>query len=65
VHIGKDADLNSYDRVSIDNFGKNVMYKLGWEEGKGVGRNNKADIVKPIEYIMRPTRLGLGAKPSL
>jgi len=50
--------------MPIDAFGKNVLSKLGWVEGKGIGRNpNKNSIVEPIDFLPRQHRLGLGAKP--
>lgn len=50
--------------MPIDLFGKNILSKFGWVEGKGIGRNQTNAIVQPIEYIHRPIKLGLGAKPS-
>lgn len=29
-HIGRDAHLESYDRMPIEAFGKSVLAKLGW-----------------------------------
>jgi G-patch domain len=40
AYIGKDADLNSYDKVSIDTFGKNLLGKLGWKEGEALGKDD-------------------------
>ena len=36
--IGRDLDSEAYERMPIDEFGRNVLGKLGWTEGKGVGR---------------------------
>lgn len=51
--------------MPIDEFGKNVLGKLGWSEGKGVGRTQAQQDkpVHPIAYNPRQHRLGLGAKP--
>jgi hypothetical protein len=54
--------------MPIEDFGKNVLSKLGWQEGKAIGRSNldgnvKGAVVQPIEYMPRQHRLGLGAKP--
>ncbi len=54
--------------MPIEDFGKSVLSKLGWQEGKAIGRinmsgNGKAGVVQPIEYMPRQHRLGLGAKP--
>lgn len=38
--IGKDAAEDAYDRMPIDLFGKSVLSKLGWQEGKAIGRTN-------------------------
>ena len=64
--IGKDAENDDYDRMPIEDFGKSVLSKLGWQEGKAIGRTNMqngAQVTQPIEYIPRQHRLGLGAKP--
>ena len=62
-YIGKDTNLDSYDKVPIEDYGKSILSKLGWQEGKGIGRT-VTQIVEPVEYIGRPKKLGLGAKPS-
>ena len=67
-YIGRDAETESYDRMPIEDFGKSVLAKLGWQEGKAIGRMNishgvSAKLIEPIEYIPRQHRLGLGAKP--
>lgn len=52
--------------MPIDNFGKSVLSKLGWIDGKPLGKyDHNNGIVKPIEFIPRVRGLGLGAKPSL
>ena len=55
VYIGQDATEASYERMPVDNFGKNVLTKLGWQgDGYGIGKNRedqKASQV--IEYIPR------------
>ena len=62
VFIGEDTTATSYERVSVDNFGKQMLTKLGWQgDGYGIGRNyNKPTQI--IEYIPRQHRLGLGAQ---
>ena len=30
VFIGEDTTATSYERVSVDNFGKQMLTKLGW-----------------------------------
>lgn len=68
AQIGRDAESDAYERVPIEDFGKNVLSKLGWQEGKAIGRinmsgNGMGGVVQPIEYMPRQHRLGLGAKP--
>ena len=42
VHIGTDTTSSSYQRMPVDNFGKEMLTKLGWQgDGHGIGRNNK------------------------
>jgi len=52
--------------MPIDRFGKSILSKLGWVEGKVIGRakNQQNAILDPIQYVPRPAKLGLGAKPS-
>ena len=66
--IGLDAQVDAYEKMPIEAFGKSVLSKLGWHEGTAIGRTNishgaKAKIIEPIEYMPRQHRLGLGAKP--
>ena len=64
AQIGRDAESDAYERVPIEDFGKNVLSKLGWQEGKAIGRaSGNGKVVQPIEYMPRQHRLGLGAKP--
>lgn len=37
--LGKEATLDAYERVPIDQFGKNVLSRLGWKEGSGIGKS--------------------------
>ncbi|KAL6760830.1 DExH-box splicing factor binding site-domain-containing protein [Haematococcus lacustris] len=52
------AGEQAYENMPIADFGRAMLMGMGWHEGMGVGRNRK-----PIEYLRRPDRLGLGAKP--
>ena len=62
VHIGTDTTSSSYQRMPVDDFGKEILTKLGWQgTGHGIGRN-KEKAAQIIEYIPRQHRLGLGAK---
>mmetsp|Transcript_13043 Transcript_13043/g.15557 ORF Transcript_13043/g.15557 Transcript_13043/m.15557 type:complete len:151 (+) Transcript_13043:234-686(+) len=62
VQIGPETTSSSYERVPVDQFGSQVLAKLGWQgEGHGIGRN-KDRPNQVIEYIPRQHRLGLGAQ---
>lgn len=51
--MSRDIGQEAYERVPIDKFGKNVLSKLGWQEGNAIGRNQENGLIKPIEYIPR------------
>ncbi|KXZ46948.1 hypothetical protein GPECTOR_39g442 [Gonium pectorale] len=55
------ADVEAYEAMPIEEFGRAMLRGMGWEDGMGVGRNRKK--VDAIEYVRRPERLGLGAQP--
>ena len=48
--------------MPVAEFGAAMLRGMGWKEGEGIGRNKEE--VKAVEYVKRPTRLGLGAKPK-
>lgn len=52
-----------YQEMPVENFGEALLRGMGWEKGKPVGRNPKGS-VEAREYVRRPERLGLGAKPK-
>ena len=49
--------------MPVEAFGEAMLRGMGWQEGKGVGRNAKT-AVQAIEYVPRQGRLGLGADPG-
>eukprot|EP00826_Nyctotherus_ovalis_P052934 TRINITY_DN679_c0_g2_i4.p1 TRINITY_DN679_c0_g2~~TRINITY_DN679_c0_g2_i4.p1 ORF type:complete len:312 (-),score=86.49 TRINITY_DN679_c0_g2_i4:159-1094(-) len=57
VKIGPETN---YSRGSIEGFGIAQLCKQGYVEGQSMGRNG---LSKPIEFIPRHFRLGLGATP--
>jgi hypothetical protein len=63
VHIGKDVSETSYSIMPIDQFGKNILSKLGWKEGTVIGKNQNNTVANIKEPAPRPKNLGLGAKP--
>ena len=38
----EEADLEDYERVPIEDFGKAMLKVMGWKEGQGVGKNGYA-----------------------
>ncbi|XP_053376931.1 G-patch domain and KOW motifs-containing protein-like [Mercenaria mercenaria] len=48
-----------YDEVPIEAFGMAMLKGMGWKLGEGIGKNNKA--VAPVEAVLRPKGMGLGA----
>jgi len=60
AHLPDSAPLAAYEDMPVEAFGEAMLRGMGWKEGAPVGRNSK-EVVKPIEYIPRPERLGLGA----
>ncbi|KAL6071835.1 Pre-mRNA-splicing factor SPP2 [Balamuthia mandrillaris] len=58
-----EADLSSYERVPVEEFGTALLRGMGWSPGAPIGLTNKR-VVKPVEYVSRPHRLGLGATPK-
>jgi G patch domain/KOW motif-containing protein len=57
-----DATQEQYDKVGVEEFGMALLRGMGWNDGEGVGRTKAK--VEAKEYIRRPDRLGLGAKPA-
>ncbi|KAF8069698.1 gpkow [Scenedesmus sp. PABB004] len=56
------ADLEDYEALPVEEFGKALLRGLGWAEGEGVGRTRQ--VVEPKQAVRRPDRLGLGANPA-
>ena len=42
-----------------------MLQKMGLDEDKKIGKNTENALVKPIEYIPRPAKSGLGSLPNL
>jgi len=61
----EESTLEDYERIPIEEFGAAMLRGMGWEKGKAVGRNRNKNnaMVEPIEFIPRPSLLGLGAQP--
>jgi len=52
-----ESTLDDYDDVPVTDFGAALMRGMGWEEGKGVGRNRQ--VVKPLDFDTRKRTLGV------
>ncbi|XP_071441237.1 G-patch domain and KOW motifs-containing protein-like [Hetaerina americana] len=54
-----EATLEDYESVPVEDFGKAMLRGMGWEPGKGIGKNQR--VVPPSAPQLRPKGLGLGA----
>jgi len=61
--LPEQASLDDYESMPIESFGEALLRGMGWKEGQGIGRNGKG-AAEAVEYVARPTRLGLGATPK-
>ena len=61
----EEASLDDYANTPIEEFGAALLRGMGWEEGKAVGRRNiRGTVPQAIEFVPRPSGLGLGANPA-
>lgn len=60
--LPEEASLDAYDSLPVEEFGAALLRGMGWTEGKGIGRGK--EVVKPVEYVRRVGREGLGAIPA-
>lgn len=56
----EEPTLNDYENVPIEEYGLAMLRGMGWNPGKPIGARC-TQIAKPIEAVMRPKGLGLGA----
>ncbi|CAI2371819.1 unnamed protein product [Moneuplotes crassus] len=61
-NLAEDVTNDAYERVPVEDFGKNIIKGLGWKEGEAIGKNSNG-LAKPIQYLSRQKGLGLGATP--
>jgi len=59
-----ETSMDAYDRISVEDYGMGMLLGMGWKPGDPVGSSNK-QVVEPIEFIPRGSKLGLGATPVL
>lgn len=55
----KESTIEDYDTMPVNQFGLAVLRGMGWKPDKGIGKNAK--IVEPINPVLRPKGMGLGA----
>ena len=60
--LADDISEEAYERVAVEDFGKNILSQLGWKEGEAIGKNENG-LAKPITFLSRQKGLGLGAQP--
>uniref|UniRef100_V9IKB6 G patch domain and KOW motifs-containing protein n=1 Tax=Apis cerana TaxID=7461 RepID=V9IKB6_APICE len=53
------STLEDYERIPVDVYGFAMLRGMGWQPGKGIGRNEK--IVSAVIPELRPKGMGLGA----
>ncbi len=56
ISKGEDANEESYGRVSVSNFGLNMLKDMGWYEGRGIGKNTEYSMHHTIEFLPRHHR---------
>lgn len=56
---------NDYSKSPIEGFGKRILAKQGWFEGRGLGKESKGEIVPYSNYTLRPERSGLGSDKEI
>ncbi len=49
----------SFQRLGCTNIGYQMLEKMGWQQGDGLG-TDKDGIVEPVEIVIRKKRSGLG-----
>ncbi|KAL4493585.1 hypothetical protein ABPG72_004078 [Tetrahymena utriculariae] len=59
--VAEDISKEAYDFMPVESFGSFLIKKMGYDEKQGIGR--KQQIVRPIEFVPRNHRQGLGADP--
>lgn len=60
--MARDVQPENYIQSPVDGFGKKIFEKLGWFEGRGVGKNSHGEVPLYFNAFPRSERLGLGAE---
>ncbi|OAD55173.1 G patch domain and KOW motifs-containing protein [Eufriesea mexicana] len=53
------STLQDYEKIPVDAFGLAMLRGMGWQPGKGIGKNEK--VVSAVIPELRPKGMGLGA----
>lgn len=53
------STLEDYEKIPVDAFGLAMLRGMGWQPGKGIGKNEK--VVSAVVPELRPKGMGLGA----
>uniref|UniRef100_A0A023FKC7 G-patch domain-containing protein n=1 Tax=Amblyomma cajennense TaxID=34607 RepID=A0A023FKC7_AMBCJ len=60
----EEPTMDDYENVPIEEYGLAMLRGMGWNPGKPIGARC-TQIAKPIEAVMRPKGLGLGAEGKM
>ncbi|XP_037282080.1 G-patch domain and KOW motifs-containing protein [Rhipicephalus microplus] len=60
----EESTLEDYESVPIEEYGLAMLRGMGWNPGKPIGARC-TEIAKPIEAVLRPKGLGLGADSKM
>ncbi|XP_074645657.1 G-patch domain and KOW motifs-containing protein-like [Tubulanus polymorphus] len=52
-----------YEAIPIEHFGVAMLRGMGWKDGEGIGKNKK--VIAPVNAVLRPKGLGLGASAAV
>ncbi|CAG9332241.1 unnamed protein product [Blepharisma stoltei] len=63
--MAKDIEPENYIKNPVEGFGKKIFEKLGWYEGRGVGKNSQGEIPIHFNAVPRSERKGLGATDEM
>lgn len=55
----KESTIEDYENVPINEFGLAMLRGMGWAPDKGIGKNGQ--VIQPVNPIVRPKGMGLGA----
>lgn len=60
----EEPTMEDYDNVPIEEYGLAMLRGMGWNPGKPIGARC-TEVAKPIEAVVRPKGLGLGADAKM